>query len=337
MHNRISRFTANGDVAVRRQRSGDLRPRQPERRDEPQRRRARLRPRRQAVRGGRRERQRRERAVDVHRARQDAPPQRRRLDSRPTTRSTATTSGKNRAIWALGLRNPVHVRASIRWAPSCSSTTWARTRGRRSTRAAPAPTTAGPRRRGRRAIRGTSARGTPTTTASGCAITGGAFYAPQTAQFPGDYVNDYFFADYCGGWIRKLDPSPATPSRASRRGLPTPVDLKVSDDGSLYYLARGSGSTTGVVMRIIRATSSPTITTHPAIGDRSAGDVGHLQRGRLRARRRCGISGSATAARCRRRDREDVHDRRESRATRRAVPGQWSATISGTCSATRPC
>ena len=40
-----------------------------------------------------------------------------------------------------------------------------------------------------------------------CAITGGAFYAPLTNQFPSDYVNDYFFADYCAGWIRKLDPA----------------------------------------------------------------------------------------------------------------------------------
>jgi glucose/arabinose dehydrogenase len=31
-----------------------------------------------------------------------------------------------------------------------------------------------------------------------CAITGGAFYAPMTTQFPTDYVRDYFFADYCG-------------------------------------------------------------------------------------------------------------------------------------------
>ena len=35
----------------------------------------------------------------------------------------------------------------------------------------------------------------------GCAITGGAFYAPITLQFPTDYLNDYFFADYC----RRMD------------------------------------------------------------------------------------------------------------------------------------
>ena len=38
-----------------------------------------------------------------------------------------------------------------------------------------------------------------------CAITGGAFYNPSTVQFPSSYVGDYFFADYCGNWIKRLD------------------------------------------------------------------------------------------------------------------------------------
>src|SRR6185436_1366043 len=37
----------------------------------------------------------------------------------------------------------------------------------------------------------------------GCAITGGAFYTPLVQQFPADYRHDYFFADFCGGWIKK--------------------------------------------------------------------------------------------------------------------------------------
>ncbi len=40
-----------------------------------------------------------------------------------------------------------------------------------------------------------------------CAITGGAFYNPQIVQFPSNYVGNYFFADFCGGWIRTLDPA----------------------------------------------------------------------------------------------------------------------------------
>jgi glucose/arabinose dehydrogenase len=38
---------------------------------------------------------------------------------------------------------------------------------------------------------------------SGCAIAGGAFYNPPldaNSPFPDEYVGDYFFADFCGGW-----------------------------------------------------------------------------------------------------------------------------------------
>ena len=75
-----------------------------------------------------------------------------------------------------------------------------------------------------------------------CAITGGAFYNPQVVQFPSNYVGNYFFADFCGGWIRKLDPSMGNAVTDFATGISFPVDLKVSADGFLYYLARGSGS-----------------------------------------------------------------------------------------------
>ena len=75
-----------------------------------------------------------------------------------------------------------------------------------------------------------------------CAITGGTFYNPDTVQFPSNFVGKYFFSDFCGGWIRTLDP--ANPNGASdfASGISNPVDLKVSPDGFLYYLARGAGS-----------------------------------------------------------------------------------------------
>jgi glucose/arabinose dehydrogenase len=75
-----------------------------------------------------------------------------------------------------------------------------------------------------------------------CAITGGAFYNPQTVQFPSNYVGNYFFADLCAGWIKKLDPSNGNTVADFATGISFPVDLKVSADGFLYYLARGSGS-----------------------------------------------------------------------------------------------
>jgi hypothetical protein len=43
-------------------------------------------------------------------------------------------------------------------------------------------------------------------------------------------------------------------------GISQPVDLKFGSDGALYYLARGTGSTTGVVSRIAFSESAPRIT-----------------------------------------------------------------------------
>jgi glucose/arabinose dehydrogenase len=75
-----------------------------------------------------------------------------------------------------------------------------------------------------------------------CAITGGAFYNPQVIQFPANYVGNYFFADFCGGWIRTLDPAMGNSVAGFATGISFPVDLQVSADGFLYYLARGAGS-----------------------------------------------------------------------------------------------
>ncbi len=79
------------------------------------------------------------------------------------------------------------------------------------------------------------------TATTGCAITGGAFYNPQVVQYPAGYVGDYFFADFCGGWIRRYD-SATDMAYPFATGLDSPVDLKVSRNGSLFYLARGTGS-----------------------------------------------------------------------------------------------
>jgi glucose/arabinose dehydrogenase len=75
-----------------------------------------------------------------------------------------------------------------------------------------------------------------------CAITGGAFYNPQIVQFPSNFVGNYFFSDFCGGWIKTLNPNAENAVSDFAAGISLPVDLKVSNDGSLYYLARGSGS-----------------------------------------------------------------------------------------------
>jgi glucose/arabinose dehydrogenase len=75
----------------------------------------------------------------------------------------------------------------------------------------------------------------------GCSITGGAFYDPATVRFPSQYQGDYFYADYCGGWIRSLDLATGA-SSAFASGIVKPVDLELGDNGSLYYLTWGSSS-----------------------------------------------------------------------------------------------
>jgi glucose/arabinose dehydrogenase len=67
--------------------------------------------------------------------------------------------------------------------------------------------------------------------ASTCAITGGAFYNPQVPQFPSNFIGNYFFADFCGGWIRKLDPANGNAVTDFATGISLPVDLMVSPDG----------------------------------------------------------------------------------------------------------
>ena len=94
----------------------------------------------------------------------------------------------------------------------------------------------------------------------GCAITGGAFYESPVLAFPSGYHGDYFYADYCSGWIRRIDPLSKS-DVGFADGISSPVDLKVGPDGALYYLARGDG----LVGRIsFSAADPPAITLQPA-------------------------------------------------------------------------
>ncbi len=78
-----------------------------------------------------------------------------------------------------------------------------------------------------------------TGTPIGCAIIGSAFYNPTIAQFPANYVGQYFFGDLCSGFIRIVDPASPSTSAPFATGIPTLIDLAVNDDGSLYYVTQG--------------------------------------------------------------------------------------------------
>jgi len=181
----------------------------------------------------------------------------------------ATATGRNRAIWALGLRNPYTFNfqpttgrmfindvgqnsfeevndgiagSNYGWPTcegnSCGSTPPANYRAPIFVygHSGPAPT--------------------------GCAITGGVFYNPATVQFPAEYVGKYFFADFCTSFIRTIDPASPAVSAGFATGASLPVDLQVANDGSLYYLQRGS---TGQLRRIQypAGQTPPTIGQHP--------------------------------------------------------------------------
>lgn len=103
--------------------------------------------------------------------------------------------------------------------------------------------------------------------ASTCAITGGAFYNPQIIQFPSQFVGRYFFADFCGGWIRTLDPANGNVVADFATGISAPVDLQVSPDGFLYYLARGAGSVNRIGFVATGDNTPPAVSiTSPANG-----------------------------------------------------------------------
>jgi glucose/arabinose dehydrogenase len=172
-----------------------------------------------------------------------------------------TATGRNRAIWALGLRNPF----TFAFNPSgpemfindVGQNTWEEINDGERGANYGWPTTEGTTTD----PRFVSPRYVYNHSSGRCAITGGAFYSPLSLRFPSEYLSDYFFADYCGGWIRKLDPlDNAVVTFAT--GISFPVDLKVSDGGDLYYLARGTGASTGVVYRISYG-AAPSITSHP--------------------------------------------------------------------------
>lgn len=175
-----------------------------------------------------------------------------------------TATGRNRAIWALGLRNPYtfnfqpgtgrmfindvgqNAVEEINDGIAGSNYGWPTCEG-----ACTNPNFRNPLFQ--------YGHGFGATT--GCAITGGAFYNPQTAQFPSSYTGKYFFADFCSNWIRLFDPSSGAATDFAS-GASSPVDLQVSADGSLYYLQRGS---TGQLRRIQypAGQTPPSIGTHP--------------------------------------------------------------------------
>lgn len=174
-----------------------------------------------------------------------------------------SATGKNRAIWALGLRNPfsfafqpgtdrmfINDVGQDKWEEidqgvAGANYGWPNVEGNANTASFKNPV---------------AQYGHGQSLTTGCAISGGTFYNPATSLLPTAFVGKYLFADACGGWIRQLNPTTHTVT-AFASGLPFPVDLTVGDDGAVYALTRGDSS----VWRIggTGAATAPVIDSQP--------------------------------------------------------------------------
>jgi glucose/arabinose dehydrogenase len=158
-------------------------------------------------------------------------------------------NGRNRAIWARGLRNPFKFtfepRTGRGFVNDVGEQTWEEINRLRRGRNYGWPAQEGPES-GPRFTPPIFAYRHGATGTTGCSITGGEFYRPARRNFPARFVGDYFFADFCNGWVRRYDPRADRATRFAT-GLGSPVDLEVHRAGSLYVLVHG---TPGRVLRI---------------------------------------------------------------------------------------
>ncbi len=167
-----------------------------------------------------------------------------------------TATGANRAIWAYGLRNPFtfgfQPGTGRMFINDVGQSTWEEINDGIAGSNYGWPTCEG-------ACSNMNFRdplfqyGHGSSSTTGCAIVGAAFYNPPVNQFPASYLGKYFFADLCTGWIRLFDPASGTASDFAS-GIDTPVDLQIGPDGCLYYLARGNN---GQVFRIAATAAQP--------------------------------------------------------------------------------
>lgn len=160
----------------------------------------------------------------------------------PTDNPFYTTATEaNRAIWALGFRNPFKLSLQNGtgkiWCNDVGAGTWEEINeiekgknygwpgieGKRTNQTAPAnykdPFYAYDHSNG------------------ACSITAGAFYNPAVAVFPTAYIGKYFYGDYCAGWLKTIDTNGTVANFAT--GIDRPLDVAVSNNGVLYFIARG--------------------------------------------------------------------------------------------------
>lgn len=188
-----------------------------------------------------------------------------------------TAEGKNRAIWALGFRNPFTFAlqsgtgrifandvGSAYWeeindvVPG-GNYGWAQIEGERNGEEAPVNYQ------------------DPFYYYShhtGCAVIGAAFYNPERPSFPERYHGKFFFGDYCEGFVKVLNTETGEVEETFATGIDRPIAFLVDEEGALYFLARagmGGGSmedntrtTDGSLWRVYyTGNGAPVISTPP--------------------------------------------------------------------------
>lgn len=100
-----------------------------------------------------------------------------------------------------------------------------------------------------------------TGTGNGCAITGGAFFNPSSSNYPSQYTGKYFYIDYCNHWINYLDLSNGAQKFNFASNLGNALNyISVGSDGNLYYY---SISQNALYKIIYSNNNSPVITDQP--------------------------------------------------------------------------
>jgi glucose/arabinose dehydrogenase len=198
-----------------------------------------------------------------------------------------TATGKYRAIYALGLRNPYSIAVQPETGKmffcDVGSTEWEEINevlpgknygypeieGKRTTQTPP-PNYADPFYTYGHSI--------------GCAVIGAAFYPQNAGNFPAQYKGKFYFADYCIGRIRHIHPGTGNELAILLSGIDRAVAIAIAPDGAFYYLARsglGGGSVEdnteseqGSLWRIVYTGSeAPFVYTHPQSAVKVVGET----------------------------------------------------------------
>jgi glucose/arabinose dehydrogenase len=174
-------------------------------------------------------------------------------------------SGDNRAIWALGLRNPynftVQPGTGLIYVNDVGQGSWEEINEGIEGANYGWPETEGDFDQSEYP-NFTRPLYTYANEGSNCSIIGAAFYNPTTPTFPAEYVGDYFFGDYCGDWISRYDPATDSVQEfATSLTGGSMVDIVVGESGDLFYVSRD----TGTVYRISYSQTQepPVITQQP--------------------------------------------------------------------------